>query len=103
MRRRDQTTHVNISLIIPAHNEEKYLPGCLQNIAPHVGRLLEVIVVDNASADDTAEVARQFQFARVVHEPRKGLLWARQRGFLESRGDHLAYIDADCRMPPAPV
>lgn len=31
----------------------------------------------------------------------KGLLWARQSGFLESRGDHLAYIDADCRIPPA--
>jgi glycosyltransferase involved in cell wall biosynthesis len=92
---------VNISLVIPAHNEEQYLRGCLQSVAPHVSRLLEVIVVDNASTDDTANVARKFGFARVVHEPRKGLLWARQRGFLESRGDHLAYMDTDCRMQPA--
>jgi glycosyltransferase involved in cell wall biosynthesis len=92
---------VNISLIIPAHNEEKYLPGCLESVAPHAERLLEVIVVDNASTDHTAKVAGGFPFARVVNEPRKGLLWARQRGVLESRGDHLAYMDADCRMPPA--
>jgi glycosyltransferase involved in cell wall biosynthesis len=91
---------VNISLVIPAHNEEKYLAGCLQSVAPHIDRLLEVIVVDNASTDGTARVASEFRFVRVVHEPRKGLLWARQRGFLESRGDHLAYMDADCRMPP---
>jgi glycosyltransferase involved in cell wall biosynthesis len=90
---------MHISLIIPAHNEEKYLPGCLESVVPHLNRLLEVIVVDNASTDGTVEAASQFQFARVVHEPRKGLLWARQRGLLESRGDYLAYIDADCRMP----
>ena len=96
-----RSQYVNISLVIPAHNEEKYLPGCLESIAPHVNRFLEVIVVDNASTDATAQIARRFEFARVIHEPRKGLLWARQRGFLESRGDHLAYMDADCRMPQA--
>jgi glycosyltransferase involved in cell wall biosynthesis len=92
---------MNISLIIPAHNEEKYLAGCLQSVAPHAGRLTEVIVVDNASTDETASVAKRFEFARVVQESEKGLLWARQRGLLESRGDHLAYLDADCRMPSA--
>ena len=76
---------MNISLIIPAHNEEKYLPGCLESVAPHAERLLEVIVIDNASTDHTAKVAGRFPFARVVHEPRKGLLWARQSGFLELR------------------
>ena len=57
-------------------------------------------MIDNASSDDTAGVAGQFGFVRVVHEPRRGLLWARQRGLLESRGDYLAYMDADCHMQP---
>lgn len=92
---------MNISLVIPAHNEAKYLAGCLESVAPHADCFAEVIVVDNASTDDTRGVALRFPFARVVDEPRKGLLWARQRGLLESRGAHLAYLDADCRMPPA--
>ena len=77
-------TLVNVSLVIPAHNEEKYLGDCLESIAPQAHRLLEVIVVDNASTDNTAQVAARSPFVRVVHEPRKGLLWARQRGYLES-------------------
>jgi glycosyltransferase involved in cell wall biosynthesis len=60
--------------------------------------LFEVIVVDNASSDRTAEVAQSFSFVRVVKESQKGLLWARQRGYLEAKGDYLAYIDADSHI-----
>jgi glycosyltransferase involved in cell wall biosynthesis len=91
---------LTISIIIPAHNEERYLPACLQSIAAHRSpRVIEVIVVDNVSTDRTAEIARGFPGVRVVREDKKGLSFARQRGFLEARGELLGYIDADCRMP----
>jgi GT2 family glycosyltransferase len=61
---------------------------------------VEVVVVDNASTDRTSEVACAFEGVRVVHEPAKGLTKARQKGLAEARGDIIAYVDADTRMPP---
>ncbi len=92
---------MTISLIIPAYNEEKYLPGCLESLQRYgQGKFLETIVVDNASTDGTAQAATRFPGVRVVREERKGLTHARQRGLQEARGDLLAYIDADSRISP---
>lgn len=90
---------MKISIIIPAHNEEKLLGKCLESIFAHkTNDLFEVIVVDNASTDRTAEVARSFPKVRVAREPEKGLTKARERGLLEARGELLAYLDADTRV-----
>ena len=96
---------MKLSLIIPAHNEESYLADCLaaasKELAAHRDQgPFEIIVVNNASTDRTAEVAAGFPNVRVVFESRKGLTRARQRGLEEARGEILAYIDADTRMPP---
>jgi glycosyltransferase involved in cell wall biosynthesis len=96
---------VRLSVVIPAHNEENYIAPCLEAVLAEVaangmhGRF-EVLVVDNASSDRTAEIARGYQNVRVVEEPTKGLTRARQRGLEEARGSVLAYVDADTRMPP---
>lgn len=92
---------MKISLIIPAYNEEKYIGDCLLSIQEYSKNFFEVIVVNNASTDKTAEIARSFPFVRVVDQPKKGLLWARQKGFEESDGDLLAYIDSDCHIGPS--
>lgn len=87
--------------MIPAHNEEAYIGGCLDSVlANAAGRFHEIIVVDNASSDRTAAVAAERPGVRVVTEPAKGLTRARQRGYLEATGEYVAYIDADTRMPP---
>jgi glycosyltransferase involved in cell wall biosynthesis len=91
---------MNISIVIPAYNEEKYIGDCLQSIiANRTDDIVEIIVIDNASTDGTAAVAQQFPGVRVVHEPQKGLTRARQRGLMEAKGDLIAYLDADTRMP----
>lgn len=90
---------MTLSIIIPAHNEEKYLPACLQSIVEHrSASVIEIIVVDNASTDGTTEVAARFPGVRAVREERKGLTFARQRGFLEARGELIANVDADTRV-----
>jgi glycosyltransferase involved in cell wall biosynthesis len=96
---------MRLSIVIPAYNEQDYLPGCLEQVLAEVRRcphpeMVEVLVVDNASIDDTAEVARRMPGVRVVHEPHKGLTRARQAGLLAATGDLLGYVDADTRMPP---
>lgn len=88
-----------ISLVIPAYNEEKYLGACLESVRKNGIGLFEIIVVNNASSDGTEAIARTFPNVRVIQEPSKGLTKARQRGLEEARGDIIAYIDADTRMP----
>lgn len=97
-----KNSQLNISLIIPAYNEENYIGACLEHAIKHArGRFSEIIVIDNASTDRTSEVAGAYPGVRVIREEVKGLTTARQRGYVEAQGDILAYIDADTRMPPS--
>jgi glycosyltransferase involved in cell wall biosynthesis len=91
---------MKISVVIPAYNEEKYIGDCLKSVvANRTPDIIEIIVIDNASTDGTAAVAKTFPGVRVVPEPQKGLTRARQRGLMEAKGDLIAYLDADTRMP----
>ncbi|MDE2079239.1 MAG: glycosyltransferase family 2 protein [Patescibacteria group bacterium] len=94
---------MKLSFVIPAYNEEGYLSACLKSVQKEItesGVDAEIIVVNNASTDKTAEVARSFKDVRVVDEPRKGLSQARQTGFAASSGELIANIDADTIVPP---
>lgn len=89
---------MDISVVIPAHNEEKFIEACLDALIRYSkGRYSEIIVVDNASDDRTAELARR-DTVRVVREDHKGLSNARERGRKEASGEFIAFIDADCRL-----
>jgi len=91
---------MKLSFVVPAHNEEAYLGECLQSILRNAsGRYHEIIVVDNASTDNTSAVAKSYPDVRVVHEERLGITHARQRGLDEASGELLAYVDADTRLP----
>ena len=91
---------LTISLIIPAYNEERYIGECLEYVVKNCNeKIFEIIVVDNASTDKTAEIAKKYKDVKVITENSKGLTKARQRGFLESKGNIIANIDADTRMP----
>ncbi len=96
------TRDVDISFVIPAHNEADYLGLCLQSVSAEAkasSRSVEIIVVDNASTDATAQVAGSFPGVKVVYEAVKGLTAARQAGFAVSHGALIANIDADTRLP----
>jgi len=95
-----QTSRPTISLIIPAYNEQDYLPACLDAVMAHIaGKAIEVIVVDNNSTDRTKEVVAQYPAVTYVFEPEKGITRARQCGYRAAKGEILAYVDADTRPP----
>ncbi len=86
-----------ISFIIPAHNEAAGLGRTLEAIhdsARIAGQPYEVIVVDDASTDATAEVARQHQ-ATVVSVNHRQIAATRNAGGRVARGDRLFFVDAD--------
>lgn len=87
---------MDISLVIPAHDEAGVLGATLRTVfekAP--GFFREIVVIDNASSDTTAEVAQSFEGVRVVREERKGLPFARECGIANTTGEFVAFIDAD--------
>lgn len=89
-------TRSDISVVIPAYNAGPFLAEALTSVLEQTLPPLEVIVVDDGSDDDTAEVARRFG-PRVVLEtqPNRGNGAARNRGVRMSRGAFLAFLDAD--------
>ena len=90
---------MKISAIVCAHNEAVFLPACLHSLFSQSRPPDEVIVVNNASSDATAAVAVAIPGVRVVDEPAKGLVVAREAGRRAASGELLAYLDADCRAP----
>jgi glycosyltransferase involved in cell wall biosynthesis len=90
---------LSISVIVCAHNEERVLAACLHSLLAQTRPPDEILVVNNASTDGTHAVAALVPGVRIVDEPRKGLVVARERGRLEASGALLVYIDADCRAP----
>ena len=94
---------MRLSFVIPAYNEEAYLPACLESIFAQIKDVpggAEVIVVNNASTDKTRDVALSFPGITLVDEPRKGLTFARQAGFTACTGDLIANVDSDSRLTP---
>jgi glycosyltransferase involved in cell wall biosynthesis len=86
---------MKISVIIPTHNEEEHIAEALKAILKQDYPSFEVIVVDNASTDRTAEIVRQFP-VNLVSEWRQGTLRACESGRAEATGDIIARMDADC-------
>lgn len=85
-----------ISVVIPALNDSAMLARCLEALAAQTRQADEILVVDNGSTDDTAEVARRAG-AVVVSEPKRGIPAATAAGFDAARGTILGRLDADSR------
>ncbi|KKB09674.1 glycosyltransferase family 2 protein [Devosia chinhatensis] len=94
---------MKLAFVIPAYNEEALIGKCLESVLAEIKRSgvpADVIVVNNASTDRTGEIARSFDGVRVVDEPKKGLVNARDAGFAASEGYELvANIDSDTIVP----
>jgi glycosyltransferase involved in cell wall biosynthesis len=99
---------MKISFVIPAYNEEGYINLCLDALIREIGRRdgYEIIVVDNNSTDRTCaiveEYAARYPFAAIslIHEPRRGANSAREAGFAASKGELVAFLDADTELLP---
>ena len=105
----NKTCKKGVSVAICCHNSAKVLPDTLnyikkQNVPKNIS--WEVIVVDNGSADNTAEVAQQCWLKdapaslKVVSAPQIGLVYARYKAFEESRYEFISFIDDDNWVNP---
>lgn len=85
-----------VTVAVCTRDKPESLRQCLAALTALDPAPEELLVIDNASADDsTRAVVAEFPAARYVREPRPGLDWARNRALLEAQGDIIAYTDDD--------
>jgi peptidoglycan-N-acetylglucosamine deacetylase len=90
-----------ITIVIPALNEEKFLPDCLKSLQgqSYQGEY-EILVIDNGSTDSTASIARSYGVKVISYTAEKSVFAARQFGAENAAGDIIVQADADTLYPP---
>lgn len=93
-----------VSVIVPVFNGERHLDDCIRTILAQRHPALDVIVVDDGSTDDSAEIcdvwAERDPRVRVLHTVNGGLSRARNRGIEVARGEYVTFVDADDVVAP---
>lgn len=90
---------MKISVVVPAYNEEKFLPRLLTSLKNQTYKHpFEIIVVNNNSTDKTAEIAKSYG-VKVIFESKRGYGPACQKGFQTASGDIIARADSDYVVP----
>lgn len=89
-----------ISFIVPVYNVEKYLKDCLDSLLIQTYPNYEIVIVDDASTDGSAVIAREYadrngRIRVVAHERNRGLAAARNTGISAARGVYIAFVDSD--------
>ncbi|ATW24922.1 mycofactocin biosynthesis glycosyltransferase MftF [Candidatus Formimonas warabiya] len=92
-----------VTVIIPVRNRPEDIRDCLSSLGnlDYPKEKLEIIVVDDASTDDTAGVIREFGVKLVSHDVCKGPGACRNRGGEAASGEILAFLDSDCTVSPS--
>jgi O-antigen biosynthesis protein len=89
---------------VPCYNYGRFLPDCLRSIfSLEGGSDIEIIAIDDCSTDNTGEVLRQFNDARlriITHEKNRGHIFTVNEGLKEARGEFLVRMDPDDRYRP---
>jgi hypothetical protein len=93
---------VKVSVIIPAYNQADYLPKAIHSVLDQTYTDFEILVVDDGSTDETADIANALTDERVryIYQDNKGLSAARNTGIKHSSGKYLTYLDSDDQFLP---
>jgi len=91
---------VRISVVIPAYNAARTLPGCLASVAAQTVPPHETVLVDDGSTDSTASIARDAGVVVVPCGSNEGPAAARNRGVGAASGDVVLFLDSDVVIPP---
>ena len=95
-----ETKRIKISAVVCTHNRDKHLYSTIKSLVDQSidKSIYEIIVVDNASTDNTMKVIKHFEGEknfRFIQEPKLGLSYARNLGWKKAAGEFVAFIDDD--------
>ena len=91
-----------LSIIIPVYNKAEYVGRCLHSILEQDYTDYELIIIDDGSTDESANIIKQFTDTRIIFIPtvNKGVSAARNRGMAEAKGKYLLFVDSDDYISP---
>ena len=92
-----------VSVVIPTHNRSEFLRSAIASVLSQTYQDFELIVVDDASTDSTAEVVASFNDSRIKfirHQTNQGGSAARNTGIRASKCDYIAFLDDDDEWSP---
>jgi glycosyltransferase involved in cell wall biosynthesis len=92
-----------VSIVIPAHNEEKNLPILLEKLKKLYKKKYEILIVNDGSTDKTAEVAKKFNVKLINNEKRGGKGAALRKGFAATKNNIIVMMDADLSHKPEDI
>ncbi len=88
------------TVVIPCHNQGRFLADAIESALRQTWRAVEVVVVDDGSSDDTSSVIRRYPAVRHIAQSNRGAALARNAGLAASRGEFVVFLDADDRLLP---
>ncbi len=92
-----------VSVIVPVYNAEKYLEQCLDSLVAQTLTDIEIILIDDGSTDNSAEICKKYlSDSRVsyYHKENEGLAAARDDGMLHANGKYIGFVDSDDWIKP---
>ena len=87
---------LSLSVIIPAFNARDTIERCLVSVTKAAPFIKEIIVIDDGSNDNTAEIASKYAIKLLRQKQNKGAAAAKNAGLLQASGEIVAFIDSDC-------
>ena len=92
--------NIEISVIIPVYNSEKYIVKCLDSLEVQSMKDIEVILINDGSTDQTKELIEEYQRThnlkiRLYSRENAGQAAARNFGVLQAQGNYIAFLDSD--------
>lgn len=105
MKKENLTTEdLKVSVIVPVYNGEKYLVQCLDSIIGQTLKEIEIICVDDGSADSSPKILESYAHMdkriRVIRQENAGAGAARNTGLAQAKGEYLSFLDADDFFEP---
>ena len=95
---------IDISVIIPVYNVEKYLSRCLESVLTQTNINIEVIAINDGSSDNSPEIltnfAKKYSSLKLFNQTNQGVSMARKKGIDNARGEYILFLDADDFLEP---
>ena len=84
-----------ISILIPTYNNGKYISQAIESVYAQNYDNMEIIVVDDGSADNTKEIVEQYKDIKYFYTEHKGIPFVRNLALEKSKGEYIAFLDSD--------
>ncbi|MHC0027041.1 glycosyltransferase family 2 protein [Enterobacter vonholyi] len=92
---------IKLSVIVPCYNSRDFIAECLQSILPYLSNAVELIVVNDGSTDDSADIIERTiqtykdKLITIIHQDNAGISAARNSGIKIAKGEYIALLDSD--------